>query len=779
MKNYDCIIIGDDIYALIVALFLARKMRNVLLINQPSPYKLKTENVTVNFKKESYDFQYNIDAILTGLDEGGLTEAFLDDLDLLNDLDYQSISEDYIVDKEGNQKRRNNQFKEFKIYLMRYYPKNIKEIRRFFGDLDRHYNNYKQQYLNLLHNDDYTLSSLMVEWGSYSLDELLKVYFDDNNLVKEFISNPFINGLNIKKVSAYNFFANYFIGLKCGFYYIKNQNESLRKIILEKIKTSSKNVIINTKITNIISNDHKIDYIEDDEGNQYGGKYYFVSDQPIEFYNDYFPNLETHVKKLKDYYPNIEDTIVKRTMYIVLEQKPHELGINHLLYYYQDNQNDHEKMIKIFNYSKIEEKPDDVGKICVDFTYDKKDGFNEDNLMDKLYQAFPKLKWLDMEIEYGKELPYLAMLRKENLRRKPSISNLIDYESFNHINVYDNLYVGGAFIRPESSLYGKFQQAIVSADKIEDGLYFKDEDEEYYYSNEEVMMMLRQNFDPSYFGRREIHINFYIGKSSYFFRIKGKHIIVHRGRYGNPDLTIITSNDRLTDLIFKKTPYVQIIQSDFFKYIGKKETMQAFIKAFDLDDRHPLNKDKIEKAPFKRFGLIYVNIYMFMIALSAFLIHFVQGLFIYWPLFLVILGLVVYKKIKVKTVNTIEILLLLVFMILAVLSIFIDDINHYYRDQIVLVPALVLLFVSVIINRPFVKNYVKYDYSTDFVHTNLFQSITNGLTFLWVIIYLVIVIGPFFTGERYVSVWYNLIFVGMFLSYFYPSIYINTSIKQS
>lgn len=779
MKNYDCIIIGDDIYALIIALFLTRKMRNVLLINQPSPYKQKTEKVSVEYNKKHYDFLYNTDAILTGLNEGGLTHAFLDDLGIMDDIDYQQISEDFIVDKEGNQKRRLNQFQDFKIYLMRYYPKNINQIKSFFSDLERHYANYKQQYLNLLHNDDYTLSSLMVEWGDFSLHELLTSYFDDSNIIKEFTTNPFINGLDMKKVSAYNFFANYFIGLNSGFYYVKNPNESLREIILDRIKSSSKHVMIDAKVTNIITNHKKINYIEDDLGNQYSGKYYFVSDQPIEFYNDYFPDLDAHVKKLKEYYPNIEDTTVKRTMYMVFDQKPQELGINHLLYYYQDNDRDHEKIIKIFNYSQIEENEAKVGKICIDFTYDKNRGFNEDNILDKLYQAFPKLKWLDMGIEYGEELPYLAMLREERLRKKLSISNLIDFESFNHINVYDNLYIGGAFIRPESGFYGKIQQAIVSADKIEDGLYFKDEAEEYYYSNEEVMMMFRQNYDPSYFGKREVHINFYIGKSSYFFRIKANNIIAHKGRYGNPDLTIITSNDMLTDLIFKKKPYQEIIQSDFFKYIGKKETMQAFIKAFDLDDRHPLEKNKIEPAPFKHFGLVYVNVYMFLIALSAFLVHYIKGVYIYWPLFVILLGLVIYKKVKVKCMNTLEIIYIILFMGLGIASIFSNQVNTLYADQIVLVPTLVLLFISVIINKPFVKNYAQYDYSDDFVHTKLFQSITNGLTFLWVFIYLMIVIGPFFTGERYVSVWYYLVFAGMFLSYYYPSIYINTSIKQS
>lgn len=778
MKNYDCIVIGDDIYALIIALFLTRKMRNILLIDQASPYKQKTEKMTISFKNKKHRFNYNMDAILTGLDDQGLTQAFLDDLDILKDLDYQRLDDDYIVDKVGNERKRSNHFKDFQIYLIRLYPKKIKEIKRFFVDLERHYENYKQQYLNLLHNDDYTLSSLMVEWGSYSLGDLLRLYFDDPNLIREFSINAFINGLDMNKVSAYNFFANYFIGLKSGFYYLKNQNESLRDIILKKIKASSKHVIVDSKVTNIITHHQKISYIEDDQGNQYSGKYFFVSDQPIEFYNDYFPNLESHVKKLKEYYPNIEDTVVKRTMYLVFGQKPHELGINHLVYYYQDNQNGHERIIKIFNYSAIDSSKEDIGKICIDFTYKKDDGFNEDNLLDKVYQAFPKLKWLDMEVDYGEEIPYLAMLREERLRRKPSIANLIDYESFNHINVYDNLYVGGAFIRPESSLYGKFQQAIVTADKIEDGLYFKDEAEEYYYSNEEVMMMLRQNYDPSYFGKREVHINFYIGKSSYFFRIKGKNITAHYGRYGTPDLTIVTSNDRLTDLIFKKQSYRDIFQSDFFKYIGKEETKEAFIKAFDLDDRHDMDKTPIETSPFKYFGLTYVNIYMFIIASAAFTIHFFDGIYIYLPVAIMLLALVIYKKIKIKHMNAIEIILISLFFGLGISSIFLESVNTFKGDQIILIPTLVLLFISVIINKPFLKHYMKYDYSEDFVYTNLFQSITNGLTFLWVIIFLMIVIGPFFTGERYVSVWYNLVFAGMFLSYFYPSIYINTSIKK-
>jgi hypothetical protein len=91
----------------------------------------------------------------------------------------------------------------------------------------------------------------------------------------------------------------------------------------------------------------------------------------------------------------------------------------------------------------------------------------------------------------------------------------------------------------------------------------------------------------------------------------------------------------------------------------------------------------------------------------------------------------------------------------------------------------IILFLSVIINRPFVYHYLKYDYSNEFVHTKLYLSITNGISFLWGFILLSIIFGPFFSGERYMSVLYNFIIAGFFLTYYYPAIYVNTSIKKT
>ncbi len=779
MKNYDCIIIGDDIYALTIALFLTRKMRNILLINQESPYKENTEKVIINIDDKEYEFNKQPLQVLTGLDTHGLTQAFLEDLGIEDAIEYERMVYDFIVSKDGERKARLNSFDDFKIYLMRYYPKQIDQIKKFFDDFERHYQNYKDQYMSLLHNDDYTLTSLMVEWGDQSLYDLLISYFDDTKIINEFKVNDFINGLDLAKVSAYNFFANYFIGLKSGFYLVKTPIESFREIILNKIKNSSKHSIVETKITNIVAKKNRIEYIEDDEGERYAGKYYFVSDQPIEFYNDYFSDLEAHVKKLRKYYPYLEDTTVKRTAYVLLEKHPIFYDIQERLYFFSDHVSDQEKIIKIYNESYLEDKNVKVGKLLIDFTYDKNKGFNEENILDKLHHAFPKLKKDHLTIKYGKENPYLAMLREEKLRKKLSINELIDYESLNHIAVYENLYVGGSFIRPESGFYGKLQQAIVTADKIEDNLYFKDEAEDYYYSNDEVMMMLRQDYDYSYFGKKEVHINFHIGKNLYFFRMKGKNIVVHQGRYSRPDLSIYTTNDRLIDLVYKKEPYEKVIQSDFFRYKGHDQTLTAFIKAFNLDDRNHVKIDDYKTLPYQRFGVIMMNLMFFFVAISAFLANYLLGVYIYLPTFLVISSIVAIKYYFVKRMYVYDLCILFVFLVLGVLSFILNYVNAFYSDNLVLIPMIGILFVSVIINRPYVMNYLKYDYTKEYVNTKLFLAITNGISFIWGFIFLTILFGPFFTGERHVSVLYNLVFLGFFLSYYYPTMYVKTSIKKS
>ncbi|MCF7924563.1 MAG: septation protein IspZ [Candidatus Izimaplasma sp.] len=780
MKNYDCIIIGNDIYALTVALFLSRKMRKILLINNPSPYKETSERKTITIDKNKYRFNYNSNNIITGLNKNGLLYEFLDNLDLLYDIDYEPIEEEIVFDLNNKKRFRKTNFKELKIYLMRYYPKSIKKINKFFTDLDRHYNNYMEQYLNLLHNDDYTLTSLMIEWGDCSLKELLNKYFDDKRLINEFKLNNFINGMKLGDVGSYNFFANYFVGLKTGFFNLNTTVTNLRNKIIKKIKESNKNSILKTDITEFIVNNHRIDYIEDSKGEQYSAKYFFVSDQPIEFYNDYFKDIDEDINLIKKYYPNLETEIYKRTMYLVVDCKLEDCDIVDKYYYINNSEDDNEKVIRVFNYSlHTESENEDYGLICLDFSYNIKAGFKEESLLEKLYRVFPKLKKKHINLSYGKEKPYLSMVRDDSIRKNFSINELIEYETLNHINIYENLYIGGDYIRPESGFFGKIHQAVTTADKIEDNLYFKDkEDEDNYYSNDEVMMMLRQNYDYTYFGKKETHINFHIGKNIYFFRMKGKNIVIHRGKYSSPDLSIYTTNDRLIELIMKKKPYRKVIETEFFKYKGKNNVLKRFLKAFDLDDKNQNKKELNVKTPFNNFGLKTLHAYLLIYSVAAFLSNHFQGIYIYFSALLLTIAITIYKYKTIRKINVLEYMINIILFVFGVLSIFITRVNEFYSDDILLALLSLTFFGSVIFNRPFVKKYFKYDYNPDFVQTKLFNTITNGLTFIWGFIFLSILLGTFITGERYVSVLYHFVFIGFFLSYYYPTIYVKTSIKK-
>jgi len=85
---------------------------------------------------------------------------------------------------------------------------------------------------------------------------------------------------------------------------------------------------------------------------------------------------------------------------------------------------------------------------------------------------------------------------------------------------------------------------------------------------------------------------------------------------------------------------------------------------------------------------------------------------------------------------------------------------------------------SWIFNRPIVYDFHQYDFKIDYSASLLFRVITNGLTFIWAIVFLGILGLTYVTGERYVSVLYNLVFLGIFLSYFYPILFVKTNITK-
>jgi hypothetical protein len=213
--------------------------------------------------------------------------------------------------------------------------------------------------------------------------------------------------------------------------------------------------------------------------------------------------------------------------------------------------------------------------------------------------------------------------------------------------------------------------------------------------------------------------------------------------------------------------------------VGSKEMLKSFIKAFDLDDRHRMIENDYKDLGFKYFGVRIFNAMMFIIGASAFFMNYFSGLYVLFPALVLLSGIIGVKYHFIRKINVYEILILIFYLSVSISSIWVDFINKDSQDQIILIPISVLLLCSVIFNRPIVFKYLKYDYTREYIHTKLFTATANGISFIWGFIYLIILFGPFFSGEEYVSVYYYFIFIGMLMTYYYPSIYIKTSIKKS
>jgi len=158
--------------------------------------------------------------------------------------------------------------------------------------------------------------------------------------------------------------------------------------------------------------------------------------------------------------------------------------------------------------------------------------------------------------------------------------------------------------------------------------------------------------------------------------------------------------------------------------------------------------------------------------------NYINGIYIY-PIALALTGVITYFKIRTyKEVYWFDIFINCILLVGVVLSIFWTTFNQMRFDDPALAIMALALLISVFSNHPIVFHYTKYDKAIDYRGSTLFKTITNGLTFMWGFIFLAELVGTYITGQRYVSVLYNLYFVGIFLMYFYPVIYVNTNIKK-
>ncbi|MFA5697560.1 MAG: hypothetical protein WC888_03985, partial [Candidatus Izemoplasmatales bacterium] len=211
---------------------------------------------------------------------------------------------------------------------------------------------------------------------------------------------------------------------------------------------------------------------------------------------------------------------------------------------------------------------------------------------------------------------------------------------------------------------------------------------------------------------------------------------------------------------------------------GKEEDLYAVVNAFNLDDYREEDNATQPKTKIKYLGVKFLFIYILIWGIMSFLSNFLPLIWLAPFAYGLILITMVLKLRTFKKISWFEIYLLTIGLATLMMAIFWPAFNNLLRDDYLLGAFAAVFMVSWVIDKPIVHDFHQFDYRKDYAQTALFKVINNGLTLVWALIFIIILAFTYVTGERYVSVLYNLIFLGLFLTYYYPVLYITANIKK-
>jgi len=210
MEKYDVVIIGGGLGSLTTATYLSKRLRNVAVFEEGKQKKLLkyTTRLKDGFNNKYVFKFFNHD--LGGVHEGDLFFEYMKRCGLEGNFKYFDNDYSMIIDPGKRIVKRPNDIKNFKIYLVRRYPKQRDPIHKFFEDVERHYSDFKSQKLARLSNRESTIPSVLIEWGDLSLLDVLQKYFTSEDIINEFTLVYDSVGHKVEEINAYNYFMKFF-----------------------------------------------------------------------------------------------------------------------------------------------------------------------------------------------------------------------------------------------------------------------------------------------------------------------------------------------------------------------------------------------------------------------------------------------------------------------------------------------------------------------------------------------------------------------------------------
>jgi len=778
MEKYDVVIIGGGLGSLTTATYLSKRLRNVAVFEEGKRKKLS--KFTKNLKDKDnnkYEFKfYNYD--LGGVHEGDLFFEYMKRCGLQSEFQYFDNEYVMVVDKEKRLVKRPNDFKNFKIYLVRRYPKQRDQVHRFFDDVKRHHDDYKEQKMLRLSNKEQTLPSALIEWGDLSLKQVLMKYFDNDDLIDEFSLVYDSIGIPNHEVNAYNYFIKWFDTFIDGSHFIRTSFDSVVKTFSSEISKSREKIFTNRKINDFVIEDNMIKKIIDTDGNEISAKHYVINMRIDDFVEEYVPENEKMKLDFLETFESLKDTRYINQIYLGLSKDAKKLGINEKHYLFSEIPDDEVRLLSIVNYKAIDDKSckDGKGALLIEFLDDDLPRKKKlEQVINQVLAYFPEIEGNISASKIGNKRDYFGGVASKEYWKNKSVNDLFDVDDYSYVNPLENGYFIGSWVKPEAGISGMIQTGVEYGDMIDDLIYYGDDDD-YFITHDELMNIIAHQFIPGSLGKQERNVQFFVGKDSYYIRTKRKNHILYHGVSDISDLIIIATNECLYDLSVGNTTLEKALDKGNFEYVGDYEFLQEVIEGFDMG----IETETAQRYKYYhgKLGLKFMLGLFNIIFLSNWLGHFVDYVYVA-PITLVLFGGISYWKYrKLRYMSVFEYVTLSLYLVILILSIIFKEVNTYHNSKFVVLIFAVYLLVTWLINRPTAYGFLRYDYRTDYTRTKLFKKSCGGVTFIWGILFLVIAGLSFTLDQTYSLLSYYLIIFGVFLSYYYPRLYVRSNIDD-
>ncbi|MCF7926234.1 MAG: NAD(P)-binding protein [Candidatus Izimaplasma sp.] len=773
MEKYDVVIIGGGLASLATATYLSKRLRNIAVFEDGDKAKLslyanrfRDEDLTpFNFATYHYDFG--------SVHKGDLLSSYLSACGLENKFDFIDNNYAMVVDQDRQLVKRPNDAHNFKTYLVRHYPKNRNAIYRFFDDIYRHYDNYHKQKLARLKNEEYTISSLLIEWGDLSLYDVLNKYFDHERLIMEFSLVYDTIGLDLKKVNAYNYFIKWLDTFVDGAHFVTTTFDDIVKIFNKEISRTKDNIHYNRSIKAVKMDGDKIDLLIDQDDNEIKAKHYVINMRNDEFFKKYLPDREDLIDSFYEVYPDIQSKTYVNQAFFGFDTPVEELGITNKQYLFSDVEKDEIRFLSVLNYKMIYSKvcKDGKGAILVEFL-DVDDCDEETlltNIMTQLENYFPGLKGHYTLKRIGRKRPYFGSHASDAFWEDKNINDLFNIDDYSYVNQLDNAYFIGSWVKQEAGITGMIQLGVEYGDIIDDRLYHG-EDDDYFINHAELMNIIAHQFIPYSLGKKEKNIQFFIGKDSFYIRTKGKHQRLFKGVSDISDIIIIATNECLYDLSVGNISLEKVLEQESFEFVGDEDLLQEVIEGFDMgiEISKPSRYDFVQG----KWGIKLLLLQFAILGFSNLLANYHNYLIIA-PITAGLFGAIMYFKYKkLGKTSVFEIVIVAMYLLITVFSLFIGFINTMQDSSFTLAFISIYLLATWLFNFPVSFNYIRHDYREDYTRTKLFEKMNGGLTFIWGVNFLILTIASFTLDTSYSSLLYYVNFLAMYLSFYYPASYI-------